>query len=141
MMGAAALGVAALIVSGCNGLALEDLLPGDVAEERQADVSERLAAAPDARILVLGDSMMWWGEPGDQSIGQALARTLGEPVVNLSVPGARISHPDTEARGAGFDIRTQFVARQWDWVVIEGGANDLGDECGRWKDGRMGQFA
>lgn len=89
-----------------------------------------LAAKPNARILVIGDSVMWWNADEGESIADAIAAKLGEPVVNLAVPGAAISHPDPDMAVEGLDIRAQYRKRGWDWVVVEGGANDLGDEGG-----------
>lgn len=96
--------------------------------EEQA--ATELAAKPDARILTIGDSVMWWNAEQGGSIADAIAAHLGEPVVNLAVPGAAISHPDPDMAVEGLDIRAQYRMRGWDWVVVEGGANDLGDEGG-----------
>lgn len=129
--GAVALGAAALFFASCAALELED---GETApragEERQLDVETRLSQAPDSRILVIGDSVMWWNEESGRSVAQELASAISRPVINLAVPGARISHPSAASKAQGLDIRSQYVSRQWDWVVVEGGANDLGDECG-----------
>lgn len=89
----------------------------------------QLTDKPDSRILVIGDSVMSWNAQADASIADVLERTLGHSVVNLAVPGARLSHPDANARASGFDIRAQYRPHDWDWVVVDGGANDLGDEC------------
>lgn len=92
--------------------------------------ASELAANPDARVLTIGDSVVWWNADQGGSIADAVAAELGEPVVNLAVPGAAISHPDPDMAAEGLDIRAQYRRRGWDWVVVEGGANDLGDEGG-----------
>lgn len=106
--------VAVLTLGACAGF-----------EERAA---MELASKPDARILVIGDSVTWWNAAQGESIADAIAADLGEPVVNLSVPGAAVSHPDPDMAAEGLDIRAQYRGRGWDWVVVGGGANDLGDE-------------
>ena len=108
--------IALLAVSACAGF------------EEQAEAN--LAAKPDARILTLGDSIMWWNADRGGAVADAIAASLGAPVVNLAVPGAAISHPDPAAAAEGLDIRTQYRRRNWEWVVFDGGANDLGDEGG-----------
>ena len=54
----------------------------------------------------------------------------GLPVANLSVAGARISASSPEVVAKGGDIRGQYVEGRWDWVILNGGANDLLGECG-----------
>lgn len=92
---------------------------------------QQIDAAPGARILVIGDSVMWWGLDDAASVSHGISAETGEAVVNLAIPGARISHPDPEATRQGLDIRSQYRPGAWDWVVVEGGANDLGDEGGQ----------
>ncbi|MEL7462964.1 MAG: SGNH/GDSL hydrolase family protein [Pseudomonadota bacterium] len=110
------LAVAALL--GCAGGAFDDY------------AAEAIDDAPGARVLVLGDSVMWWNFDEEASVSHAMAAALGQPVVNLSVPGARISAEEPGAAEEGYDIRRQYQPGPWDWVVFDGGANDLGDECG-----------
>src|SRR6056297_2043160 len=105
---------AAASLSGCDGF-----------EEMARD---QLAAKPDARILAIGDSVMWWHSGEDGSIADAVAAALGEPVVNLAVPGAAISHPDPGMAIEGLDIRAQYRDLGWQWVLLLGGANDLAEE-------------
>jgi len=82
-------------------------------------------------IMVVGDSVMAWNSDEKASIADVIAASLGREVVNASVSGARLSVPDSQAvlAGQGFDIRAQYEARGWKWLVMDGGANDLGDEC------------
>ena len=80
-------------------------------------------------MLVLGESIMEWNVEDEASIPDVIAQTLDRDVVNAAVSGARISHPYPEAAAEGFDIRRQYLQGSWEWVVMDGGANDLGDEC------------
>lgn len=84
------------------------------------------AAAQD--IVVIGDSVMAWNGRG--AIPEVLAENLGREVENLSVPGARLSHPGLLERFAGLDIRRQIGRRRPDVLILTAGGNDLGDECG-----------
>jgi len=94
----------------------------------------QLAAKPDARILALGDSVMWWNAEAGRAIADAVATALDEPVVNLAVPGAEFSHPDPDMAAEGLDIRAQYRTgggvRGWEWVLLQGGANDLDGAAG-----------
>jgi lysophospholipase L1-like esterase len=81
---------------------------------------------PGSRILMMGDSALAWNKGQGASVGDALARELGEPVVNRSRSGAKIS----SVALSSFDIRAQYVPGPWQWIVMNGGANDLAFECG-----------
>ncbi|MEO0487167.1 MAG: SGNH/GDSL hydrolase family protein [Pseudomonadota bacterium] len=84
------------------------------------------ATAQDARILVIGDSVMEWN--GEHSVANALARALEEPVRDESVSGARFSHALRMIVGP-MDVRAQVPRLPFDWVVVAAGANDLFTEC------------
>jgi len=77
-------------------------------------------------VLVMGDSIMAWNRTSGASVGDALERRLGREVENVSVPGARVS-----GRGLGFLLRIggQYRPGDWEWVVLNGGANDLVRDC------------
>ena len=88
-----------------------------------------LTTARDARVLVIGDSVLRWGRLSGDDVGSALSRALGAPVESRAVLGARVSSPD----GGGLlgpDISRQDVSGSFDWIVTNGGANDLAAECG-----------
>lgn len=102
---------------------------GCEADDYNAYADAQLAEQESSRILVIGDSVMWWGLEQQASVSDGMSQVLGEPVVNLSVPGARISAPDPQWVAEGLDIHAQYRSKAWDWVVVEGGANDLAEEC------------
>jgi lysophospholipase L1-like esterase len=87
-----------------------------------------------AEILALGDSVVEWNAEEEASIPDMVGEQLGRVVFNAAVSGARFTHPDPQAAEDGLDIRAQYARHgdggDWDWVVLDGGANDLGDECG-----------
>ncbi|GAA3856811.1 SGNH/GDSL hydrolase family protein [Celeribacter arenosi] len=91
-----------------------------------AAASDDTSRAP--KILAIGDSMMSWHSVGAASVPHALARLLDEPVQNAAIAGARIVSPIPPLR-----ISAQYGAapeRDWDWVVVNGGGNDLVFGCG-----------
>jgi len=81
-------------------------------------------------ILVLGDSVMAWNGGSDAAIPDAMQAALGRNVVSKAVPGAQFDNDSGLAGAVGFDIRRQFPGGRWNWIVINGGANDLGSDCG-----------
>lgn len=88
------------------------------------------------KILVIGDSLMAWHKASNRSIGDMLSRYLKEPVVNRSIGGARVLNARSFAAGTGMNIGRQFRGGRWDWVVVNGGGNDLWFGCGCKRCGR-----
>ena len=72
-----------------------------------------------ARIQLLGDSMMATHVLTGRAVPNWVARQLGEPVDNNSLTGAMM-------RG----ISRQYEPGALDWVVLNGGGNDLWLGCG-----------
>jgi len=106
-------------------------------------------SSENARILAMGDSLMAWNSISRKSISDTVAETLGEPVVNRSVSAARIIYHLPVSGSAGMNIRKQYKAGNWDWIIVNGGGNDLWLGCGCFacdrkldklisKDGRKG---
>jgi len=79
-------------------------------------------------ILVLGDSIMAWN--GSAAIPDVIASTTGRSVTSRAVPGAQFDNESTIASAVGFDIQQQFPGGRWNWVLVNGGANDLSADCG-----------
>ncbi|MEL6915242.1 MAG: SGNH/GDSL hydrolase family protein [Pseudomonadota bacterium] len=84
------------------------------------------AMAQEARIAVLGDSVMAWN--GARSVADVMEEALGEPVRDASVSGAQFAHRLRLLVGP-MDIRAQLPAGSYDWLVLTGGANDLAARC------------
>lgn len=78
----------------------------------------------DARIVVAGDSVMAWNRIAGASVADVLAERLGEPVGDVSLPLAQL----TGGRGP-LNIPAQLDGVQAEWIVLNGGANDLSDAC------------
>ena len=71
-------------------------------------------------MLAIGDSVLWWNRLSGGDIPRLAAQATGRAVDNRSVIGARFlsSVPD------------QYRDGPWDWVIVNGGANDLRGTCG-----------
>jgi lysophospholipase L1-like esterase len=78
---------------------------------------------PQADVLAIGDSVIWWNSDTEQSVADVISDDLQRQVTNAAIPGAAFL--------GGLDsIPGQYQRGTWDWVVLDGGANDLGDFCG-----------
>ena len=82
------------------------------------------------RILAMGDSMMAWHNVSGRSVPHVLSQELGEPVVSQAMGGARIFYSLPISGAMGMKIRNQFREGDWDWIVVNGGGNDLWLGCG-----------
>jgi len=79
-----------------------------------------------ARIVVAGDSVMAWNRGQDAGVADRLAQQLSQPVGDVSLPYASV----TGSTGSGpLDISRQVRSLSARWVVMNGGANDLGIGC------------
>ena len=81
-------------------------------------------------ILVLGDSVMAWNGRSGAAIPDVIAASLNRSVVNKAVAGAQFDNASAIAGAVGFDIQRQYNGGRWNWIVMNGGANDLGADCG-----------
>ena len=79
-------------------------------------------------ILVIGDSVLAWNRFSGQDAGRQIANALGRDVVSRAAPGARIEAGGLGTLG-GLSISDQ-LSGSWNWVVMNGGANDLATRCG-----------
>ncbi|WP_294619244.1 SGNH/GDSL hydrolase family protein [uncultured Roseovarius sp.] len=80
-------------------------------------------------ILMIGDSVLAWNRTSGRDVGTALGASLDRTVTNRATPGAQIRKRGF-ASALGLGIPDQLVMRPWNWVVMNGGANDLGFTCG-----------
>ena len=90
-------------------------------------------AAPVSRtggdILVIGDSVMAWNRSSGADVGAMIAAELGRDVVSRARLGAQV-RPGGLASLGGLSIPAQLAPGRWNWIVMNGGANDLGFGCG-----------
>jgi acyl-CoA thioesterase I len=83
-----------------------------------------------SRILAIGDSMLAWHRGSGTSVSGALERRINERVTDRSVIGARFNYALPITGAMGLNISKQYVSGTWDWVIINGGGNDLLFGCG-----------
>lgn len=93
------------------------------------------APPPAGGILAVGDSVMAWN--GGAGVPETVGAGLGLPVRDAARSGARVS-----GRGTGIGAAIPSVGEQWtrnrgawDWVLVNGGANDLRPACGTAAEG------
>jgi acyl-CoA thioesterase I len=82
------------------------------------------------RILVMGDSLMASNRQLDGSVAQALGQALQIQVQDHSIPGARFFMAVPVFSTSDLRIGAQFRQGPWDYVVMNGGGNDLLFGCG-----------
>lgn len=88
------------------------------------------AGLTDSKILAIGDSIFEFNSIQGGSIPDVIGEVLGTAVSNAAQAGAHFSNSDSGASAKGLDIRDQYVAGNWDWVILDGGGNDYLDDCG-----------
>ena len=71
-------------------------------------------------MLAVGDSVLAWNRLSGGDIPRVAAQATGRAVDNRSVIGARMLT----------GIPGQYRDGPWDWVIVNGGANDLRGSCG-----------
>ena len=87
-----------------------------------------LPVAAKQDILVIGDSMLEWQSLFNASIPDVLERETKRDVDNRAASGAKLY-----LTGAGGNARSvipaQYERGNWNWVLLNGGANDLLTKC------------
>lgn len=73
------------------------------------------------KILVIGDSLFAWNRLMKGSVSDSIALQTGAEVVDRSVVASFVLT-------GGID--RQFMDGDWDWVIMNGGGNDLWFGCG-----------
>ena len=114
-----------LLVGLCLGLAT--LTSSQAAA--QAGVTN-LSSTDKSEVLVIGDSMLAWHKVSGRSIGDVISRKLNRTVVDRSIVAARFNYALPISGAMGLNISKQYRKGAWDWVVINGGGNDLWFGCG-----------
>ncbi|SHI44015.1 GDSL-like Lipase/Acylhydrolase family protein [Shimia gijangensis] len=82
------------------------------------------------RILTMGDSLLAWHGVSGRSVSHVVANELKEPVENRSIGGARVLYGLPVTGSMGMKIAKQYTPGDWEWVVLNGGGNDLWLGCG-----------
>lgn len=94
------------------------------------NIASPLQAANPLRVLVMGDSFMTSNASKGSAVPQLLARSLGTKVKSRAVTGARYVYALPITGALGMNISKQWRSGKWDWVVMNGGGNDLWMGCG-----------
>jgi hypothetical protein len=82
------------------------------------------------RILAIGDSMLAAHRISGRAVSHAISRATGLPVKDKSVLGARMIYNLPISGSMGLNISKQYRQGDWDWVIVNGGGNDLWLGCG-----------
>lgn len=82
------------------------------------------------RILAIGDSMMAAHKISGRAISDVVSAELDEPVADRSLVGARIFYPLPITGAIGFRIGNQYNGGAYDWIIANGGGNDIWLVCG-----------
>ncbi|MEZ5716454.1 MAG: SGNH/GDSL hydrolase family protein [Paracoccaceae bacterium] len=85
-------------------------------------------------MLVLGDSLLASHAISGRAVGNRLSHMLKTPVEDHSVAGARMIYNLPITGAMGLSIPKQWRGGDWDWVVLNGGGNDLWLGCGCQED-------
>jgi lysophospholipase L1-like esterase len=91
---------------------------------------EAVTSTTQSRILVLGDSMMASNSVVNGTVADGIEAALGEEVIDRSVIGARYFYLLPLSGAAGLRLDAQYRPGKWDFVVLNGGGNDLLFGCG-----------
>lgn len=92
--------------------------------------TERVSDATPSRILVMGDSLLAVNRGIGSSVADGIEAVAMEEVTDRAVSGARILYLLPLSGAAGLKIARQYREGDWDWIVLNGGGNDLLFGCG-----------
>ena len=93
----------------------------------ETDESGEKSEIPDgATIIAIGDSVMEWNAEKGASIPDVIGEKLNRVVYNAAVSGALFVDGDAPDDS----IAAQYVDGDWEWLVLDGGGNDVNEECG-----------
>ena len=91
-------------------------------EPRDKECDELEAIPGDPVILAIGDSGFAWKNQRCKTIPDVVAVELQREVKHVAVNGAKIT-------GGDHDITGQYEEGDWQWVIMDGGGNDVNNEC------------
>lgn len=83
-----------------------------------------------SRILTMGDSLLAAHSVSGRAVSNSVSKALGETVINRAVAGARIIYGLPITGAMGLKIAKQYRTGKWDWIILNGGGNDLWFGCG-----------
>lgn len=77
--------------------------------------------ARDVQLVAVGDSIMAWNRKRGVNVPIVVSALTGLPLFDASIVGAKFV--------GRLDIRTQYPEGEWDWLIMNGGGNDLLGSC------------
>ncbi len=92
--------------------------------------SRAVARDFNSRILTMGDSLLASHSISGRAVSNAVEKMLGEQVIDRSVSGARIIYRLPITGAMGLKIAKQYRIGKWDWIILNGGGNDIWFGCG-----------
>lgn len=95
-----------------------------------ASGGQMMARDAQSRILTMGDSLLSAHSISGRAVSDAVSKALGEKVIDRSVAGARIIYGLPITGAMGMKIAKQYRTGKWDWIILNGGGNDLWFGCG-----------
>lgn len=93
-------------------------------------ISQVMANETKPKILAMGDSLLAAHKISGRSIADAVGKELGQNVTDRSMVGARMLYLLPISGSMGLSIPKQYRSGDWDWVILNGGGNDLWLGCG-----------
>ncbi|WP_457645485.1 SGNH/GDSL hydrolase family protein [Profundibacter sp.] len=78
----------------------------------------------------MGDSLLSSNAFSGHSVSDAVEESLGETVLDRSVMGASVLYGLPISGAMGMKIEKQYTPGKWDWIILNGGGNDLLFGCG-----------
>lgn len=106
------------------------LLLGGCGESVPTREHSSVTRASTPKILAMGDSMLAWNRSSGLAVSDVLERELNTQVIDRSVIAARYNYVLPISGAMGLNISMQYRTDDWDWVVLNGGGNDLWFGCG-----------
>lgn len=95
-----------------------------------AACTEAVTRDTQARILLMGDSLMAMHSAKGMGVADAIEEDLNEPVIDRAVSGARYLYALPISGSLGLNITKQYRPGDWEWIVLNGGGNDIWMGCG-----------
>lgn len=111
-------------------LAMFSLFLTGCMETVSRDQSPGILINQSPRILAMGDSLLATHSISGRAVSDYIERALGQKVVDKSVMGASLLYGLPITGSLGLRISKQYRKGNWDWVVLNGGGNDLWLGCG-----------
>lgn len=90
---------------------------------------ETVSDTHSARILAMGDSLLAWNRTSRAAVSDQVEAILKQPIVDRSVSGAHVIYELPVSGALGMKIASQYRPGPWDWIILNGGGNDLWLGC------------